>query len=135
MNAAKSKKSYLSGHKRAYFLLAVVVLGVFLFLCDPSACSFAPKCSFKLLTSLDCPGCGIQRALHALLHGHWEEAWAYNRYLIYALPFLFCVMITEWCLKGKAQRKWRKVFEGKVAIYLYLVSYFAWGIYRNLAHI
>ena len=37
-----------------------------------------PRCMFRQLTGLDCPGCGSQRAIHALLHGHVAEAWGYN---------------------------------------------------------
>lgn len=135
MEAAKSPNTYFSRHRRALILLLLLLLVIFLYFLDPTAYAYAPKCCFKMLTGLDCPGCGVQRAGHAFLHGRFAEAWAYNRYLIYALPFLFCVIITEWFLKGEVQRKWRRIFEGKVAIYLYIVSYFAWGIWRNLAHI
>ena len=41
---------------------------------DPSD-GGAPVCAFKYLTGYDCPGCGSQRAFHALLHGRVAEAW------------------------------------------------------------
>lgn len=33
-------------------------------------------CALKYLLGLDCPLCGFQRSLLALLQGHWAESWA-----------------------------------------------------------
>lgn len=40
------------------------------------------------LTGLWCPGCGSQRALHALLHGHVGTAIGLNVLMMCALPLL-----------------------------------------------
>ena len=46
---------------------------------DPNkGSSWYPQCPFKALTGLDCPGCGITRALHALLTGHPGRALDHN---------------------------------------------------------
>jgi hypothetical protein len=47
--------------------------------------SFLIPCPFKYLTHFDCPGCGFQRAVIALLHGNLQES-----FLLYppAIPFL-----------------------------------------------
>ena len=46
---------------------------------DPnSTASWYPQCPFKALTGLDCPGCGVTRALHALLTGHPLRALDHN---------------------------------------------------------
>ena len=34
-----------------------------------------PVCIFKLLTSLDCPGCGLTRALILAVHGHFLDSY------------------------------------------------------------
>ncbi len=47
-----------------------------------------PRCPVKMLTGLDCPGCGSQRALHALLTGQFAKAWAFNPAMIVAIPLL-----------------------------------------------
>lgn len=52
----------------------------------PTAYRFYPPCMFRLLTGLDCPGCGSTRALHHLLHGRIEEAFRLN-------PMLFLLMV------------------------------------------
>ncbi len=32
-------------------------------------------CPIKAITGIDCPGCGFQRSLLALLQGHWYESY------------------------------------------------------------
>lgn len=71
--------------------LALLVAGIilyFLYRFDPGNSMYAPKCTFYYLTGLYCPGCGSQRALHALLHGHIGAAFGYNPLLILMLPYL-----------------------------------------------
>ena len=51
---------------------AAIVLTAAIFLYsefDPAGSVFWPKCPFHLLTGLECPGCGSQRAVHSLLNG------------------------------------------------------------------
>lgn len=43
----------------------------------PSA-SMLPGCLFHRMTGLDCPGCGMTRAAHAVLHGRFAEAFRFN---------------------------------------------------------
>ena len=47
-----------------------------------------PKCLFHELTNLYCPGCGVQRSFHALLHGHFLRAIDYNLLFILSLPLI-----------------------------------------------
>jgi hypothetical protein len=58
------------------------------FLFNPSSVSFFPECPFHLLTGLYCPGCGSQRAFHALLHGRVLEAAGFNLLAVLAWPLL-----------------------------------------------
>jgi len=58
-------------------LLAVLVLSSLYFRLDPARYPF-PRCPVHWLTGLHCPGCGTQRALHALLHGRVAEAISFN---------------------------------------------------------
>ncbi|MDE6575739.1 MAG: DUF2752 domain-containing protein [Muribaculaceae bacterium] len=44
------------------------------------------SCIFHKLTGYDCPGCGSQRAFHALLHGRIAEAWHFNAFVFFAIP-------------------------------------------------
>ncbi|MEO8378804.1 MAG: DUF2752 domain-containing protein [Acidobacteriota bacterium] len=84
--------------KRTASLLAAAVAaaGVWvLYTFPPAAYSFYPRCVFFTLTGMQCPGCGITRASHQLLHGHVEQAFRLNPMLfaligltLYALPSL-----------------------------------------------
>ncbi|HRI11492.1 MAG TPA: DUF2752 domain-containing protein [Verrucomicrobiota bacterium] len=53
---------------------------------QPAGQIFFPRCWLHQMTGLQCPGCGATRALHALLNGHWEQAFHYNALLVMALP-------------------------------------------------
>lgn len=56
---------------------------------DPSAAgSFFPSCLFLEFTGLYCPGCGITRALHALVHFDLGRAIAMNAVIVLSLPML-----------------------------------------------
>lgn len=55
---------------------------------NPLRTGFFPKCPFYSLTGLYCPGCGSQRALHALLHGAVLKAASYNLLALMVLPVL-----------------------------------------------
>ena len=116
------------------WLLVVAVLGaaVLLFLVDPSATPLAPKCPVKMLTGWDCPGCGFQRAAHALLHGNVLEAWAYNRFLIFSFPYLLLILLTEYVWSGERQERWRRVLESKTALLTFVISSCVWWVVRNL---
>lgn len=135
MKSAES--SPCSALRRWRWLLLPLCLAVvaFLFVVNPTDYAWTPKCTFRQLTGFDCPGCGFQRAAHAMLHGRWAEAWAYNRFLIYALPFLACIMAAEWWPSQRVRERLRRIFEGRVALVAYLVLYVAWGVWRNVAGI
>jgi len=59
----------------------------YLFFFEPGKTGFFPACPFRLLTGFTCPGCGTTRALHQILHGHFETAFTLNPLLIFAIPF------------------------------------------------
>jgi hypothetical protein len=66
----------------------VVVAATVLYSYSPTSYGFYPPCLFHTLTSLHCPGCGSTRCVHALLHGDFRQAAAYNMLLVVSLPFL-----------------------------------------------
>jgi hypothetical protein len=53
------------------------------------------RCPIKALTGLNCPGCGCQRALHALLNGRFVEAWHYNSFIFAATPIALLYIVVE----------------------------------------
>lgn len=97
---------------------------------------FAIPCPFHLVTGLDCPGCGITRMCMALLRGDIGAAYAFNRGLFLAAPFLALLLGIVlyryvWDVRGKGTL-W-KVEHG---LTLVLLTYMlGWGVLRNLLHI
>ncbi len=129
MNFPKKQRTFWC---RLTVIAAAIAVAAVLYLLDPMEFRFLPRCPFKLLTGWDCPGCGFQRAAHALLHGEWDKAWRFNPFLVYSVPYLLAVMLTEWVWRGERQDRWRRVVEGRWAVGLYLVLFCVWGVVRNL---
>ncbi|MDM1530605.1 DUF2752 domain-containing protein [Myroides odoratimimus] len=61
------------------------------------------SCMFYRETGWLCPGCGGQRALHALLHGHFREALEYNIMILVYFPllaFLYIALVEVYIVKN-----------------------------------
>ena len=72
----------------ACITIAVVVYASALTVWDPTESQFFPRCLFFSATGLHCPGCGVQRAAHAVLHFRWVDALRFNVLSIGVIPFL-----------------------------------------------
>jgi len=68
--------------------VGIAALIVIYCLFNPLKAGFFPRCPFNVLTGLYCPGCGSQRAFHALLHGRVLQAAGYNLLAVLLLPFV-----------------------------------------------
>ena len=96
---------------------AVIVLAVggwVVYTFPPTEYAFYPRCVFKQMTGMDCPGCGSTRAMHHLLHGRVAEAFKLN-------PILFALMGVGVCalpsvVRGKQPR-------------FFMQPWFAWGAF------
>jgi len=81
----------ISANARAAAILvaatAVGVAGVVFFF-NPATHKFYPVCQFHRLTGLNCPGCGMTRALYALLHGNIFSAFRDNALFVLGLGAL-----------------------------------------------
>lgn len=92
------------------------------------------RCPFKWLTGLQCPGCGSQRALRALLEGNFMEAWSYNL----LLPPLVIYLGMLWLLplfKSTVATKIYAIVTSPGAIFLLLAVVILWGVLRNIFNI
>lgn len=130
------KKCVRFWNNYSYTIITVlVVLGcVIYYNYNPSKYLIMPKCPVKVLTTLDCPGCGFQRALHATLHGHFGEAIHYNLFLLVAVPFTCLWLINGIIIERitKWQSKMRLILLNRVLIYTYIACYFCWFLIRNI---
>ena len=87
------------------------------------------RCPFNLLTGLNCPFCGTQRMMLALLHGNLSEAFQYHPLLFLLLPFILTWGgLYVFCPSLRCKMKF--LYSGK-AILCYIVIAFLWGIIRN----
>lgn len=112
----------------AAIILAVAV-GVYFFI-DPSSSPVFPKCPFKVMTGMQCPGCGSQRAIHALLHGDIPSAWRFNALLVISVPVL-AVMLPVQFMRRRHPQLYLKVF-CTATIWTTFAVVTAWWIARNV---
>ena len=111
-------------------LAGLIVLAVVYYMFDPSDSVFFPKCVFRVVTGWECPGCGSQRAIHALLHGDLGKAWSHNAGLLVAIPILLTLVVAEW-----NRLRWPRFHQRVTStplITLLLLAIMLWWIGRNL---
>ncbi len=107
-------------------LLGVAAAGAWtLYAVNPVGAKWFPVCPFHQLTGLDCPGCGIARGLHALLHGRIAAAVDSN---VLLLPLLLFLAIAFWDGLIMETRLWRTV--NRPAIIMWIICGF-W-VLRNI---
>ncbi len=110
----------------ACLVAAVAVYWLF----DPAANLF-PRCPFYVVTGLKCPGCGAQRAVHALLHGDLRGAWNQNAMLLLVVPVIVLMLWSEY-RAGRHPRL--NAFLTSTGFVMALVALLAgWMIVRNIA--
>ena len=97
-------------------VLAAVVFVYAMF--DPSDSLYWPKCPFHLLTGLECPGCGSQRALHCLLTGDLAGALHYNFLVTLAIPYILLYFLLLCVSRFPAKASLRRTASGiRLAMY------------------
>ncbi|MCF0219296.1 MAG: DUF2752 domain-containing protein [Muribaculaceae bacterium] len=118
-------------------LTSAAVVGVALFVWlyssfDPANAGWFPRCPVKTLTGYDCPGCGSQRALHALFNGDLSAAWGANPMVLILTPiaaiYFFAAMIRP---TSRLAPLHRALFS-PYAILALAAAVVVWTIARNL---
>ena len=71
---------------------------------DPSSAATYPACVFHSVTGLWCPGCGLTRAAHHMLHGDIGRALGYNA-LVIPVGMLLVLTWIAW-LMGARRPPW-----------------------------
>lgn len=103
-------------------VLIVWVYGAF----DPAVAGWFPRCLFNAATGLDCPGCGSQRALHALVRGDIAAAWRANAAFVIAVPLIAFVIV------GKRIPRLRPLVNSQAFILTIFAATLAWWVGRNI---
>ncbi len=86
-------------------------------------------CPIKTFTGLYCPGCGITRAIFALLDGQLYQAYRYNSILFIDIPIVLFLEIFE-KLFGKNNKKIKCI--SNIILNILLVITILYGVLRNI---
>ena len=73
--------------------LTVVAAAGVMFAIDPNVPGHYPVCPTRALLGIDCPGCGLMRGTHDLLHGNVAGAADHNVLLFAAIPLMIVLWI------------------------------------------
>ena len=116
---------------RLFFLVLVLAVLAMLYFGAPGSESWWLKCPMFQMTGWQCPLCGLQRGVHAFLHGDLLAAWRYNPALWLLLPYL-----SVWLLGSCSERVARsRVYSWCTSsrIVLAVLSLLCiWGVARNV---
>ena len=108
----------------------LLVAAIYLFVFEPGKSGFFPLCPFRVLTGFTCPGCGITRALHHILHGHFISAFMLNPLFFLLGPFLIFALLrySVIVLRGGVPRP-----NALPAVYIYALFFtiLSFWIFRN----
>ena len=110
--------------KRKDYLIVIIVLFVMaiLVLCE----RIAIPCIFHKITGFYCPGCGITRAIKALLKGDIYTSIRNNLLLYIVVP----VIVISEILNRLTKRKFKKCYN-TILIFLLIIT-IGYGILRNI---
>ena len=110
--------------------LVMLVLGFIYYALDPSTSDAFPRCSFLSLTGYKCPGCGGQRAVHALLNGDVAGAFRFNALLMIAVPWMGLCLFAE-SRRTRNPRLYARL-NPELLMWLFLALTISWWLLRNI---
>ena len=110
--------------KRKDYIIIIIVVTVMAILVLME--HIAIPCIFHKVTGLYCPGCGITRAIRALVKGNVAESFHNNILLYTVIPFLGLVEI----IYRLTNRKYKKMYN--IILILLLAIALIFGVLRNI---
>ena len=99
-----------------------------LYAVDPTRRMITPPCPYLTLTGFACPGCGLTRATHFLLHGNVAQAFAYNPWAFVMAPALLLFTVLPSAIDPEQTLRVRTVMA-----WVMLLLTVAFWIWRNTA--
>lgn len=85
-----------------------------------------------MLTGLECPACGTQRAIYHFLHFDFYTAIRYNPFLLISIPYVLALIITTWFDPKNKLATLKRLSYHPVTIRIYFVLLIMWWVGRNL---
>lgn len=114
-------------------IIIVIILTILYRTYNPNGNVYFPKCPFRELTGLKCPGCGSQRAVHYLLNFDIFNAIKENVILVLSIPYILTGLVFDSLKKPNENiLKWRKILFGRIAIFVILTIIITFWILRNI---
>ena len=112
------------------FWSLLIAGAAYLFVFEPGKSGFFPPCPFRFLTGFLCPGCGSTRALHQILHGHFEAAFMLNPLLMLGIPFMLFAFLrySVTVMRGEVPRPNALPAPYIYAMFVVIVSFW---VFRN----
>ena len=111
-------------------IAALLVFGIIYYALDPSQSGMFPRCTFLTLTGYKCPGCGSQRAIHALLHGDVVGAFKYNALLLISIPWIALCLYAE-TQRIRNPRLYTRINAPRL-MWFFLITVLLWWLLRNI---
>ncbi len=109
---------------------AIGFSSVYLWIFEPGKTGFFPTCPFRMLTGLNCPGCGSTRGLHRLVHGDLLGAFQFNALLVIVLPFMFYAL-ARYTLAAATGRPYQRHYVKPRYLWMLIGLIMAFWIVRN----
>jgi hypothetical protein len=88
-------------------------------------------CIVKLITGLDCPGCGGTRAFYYLMTGNVPQAARHHAVAVFAAPFLVW-LYAAWAVKRVTGKQIPTPTIGPKVLGVFLGVWAVWMVLRNL---
>ena len=111
-------------------ILTGLTLAGVIYCFNPATAGIYPVCRFHQWTGWNCPGCGMTRALYALLHGRFRAA-AQDNLLVVASPFLLLLRWLWWRFNSLRTNP-AAPFLPPAAAWLLLLVALVFAVLRNL---
>lgn len=115
----------------ALIVIAAGAVAVALFFGAPASEAWPLKCPLYQMTGWQCPLCGMQRAIHEMMHGNVGAAWGYNPALWVSLPYFTVLGVAA--VFPHTRRCKAVCWAGKGSTFLFVAMLLMiWGVVRNL---
>lgn len=125
-------KSLIKNNQKQIAVWVFFILMILLyFFVDPSKSAYFLKCPLKLTTGFECAGCGVQRALHELLHLRFLEAFKFNPLFVISIPILLIVVVINLSKNETLKQILKRFFGSKTFIFLVLIIVLLFSLLKN----
>ncbi|GAA4659929.1 DUF2752 domain-containing protein [Gordonia humi] len=116
----------------AVILAGAAAAGALVWFADPmTPGGIIPPCPTNALLHIDCPGCGVSRAVYCLLHGDVAGALRFNAVAVVGLVLMAVAFVTYtvglW--RGRRVRSWQHWRYTPTAV---MVVIGVWTVIRNI---